>query len=61
MRHGFPFDVNSADWTNFCALSARSARAGITPVFVKIHYDLRVFSSQLQIQRVNALYLIADP
>jgi hypothetical protein len=30
-------------------------------MLIKIHYDLSVFSAQFQIQRVDALYFIADP
>jgi hypothetical protein len=30
-------------------------------LIIEVHYNLRVFSSQFQIQRVNALYFIANP
>jgi len=29
-------------------------------MIIEIHYDLCIFSSQFQIQRVNALYFIAN-
>jgi hypothetical protein len=56
----FSLDVDGADRANLGAFSAGSARARIRPLIVKVHYDLRVFPSQFQIQRVDTLYLIAD-
>src|SRR3989337_1119086 len=60
MRDRFALDVDCADGTDFCTFSTRRAGAGIRPVLVKIHYDFGVFSSQFQVQRVNAFDFIAD-
>jgi hypothetical protein len=61
VRNRFPFNVDGAHWADLCAFSAGGARAGINPLIVQIHYDLGIFSSQFQIQRVNALNFVANP
>jgi len=60
MGDRFALDVDCADRTDFCTFPTRRARAGIRPILVKIHYHLGVFSSQFQVQRVNAFDFIAD-